>query len=100
MRCWTRVTSIGLRKPVRQILRAGDWTTEPGSGSILQVTAGRLFRRDRLGTRVRLARERLIGGASFCAAAGKRGAADAAHHHPRELAFVVIRTLGSAQYVG
>ena len=31
------------RRPVREVLRAGDGTAEPGAGSVLPVAAGRLL---------------------------------------------------------
>ena len=77
--------------PVSRVLRAGHGTTEPGAGSVLPVAAGRLLRRDRLGTRDRVARDRLVGGPQFCAAGGGRGGArsfddfaDAAPDRPRD----------------
>src|ERR1035437_1969908 len=77
------------RRQVHQVLRAGDGTAEPRARSVLPVAAGRLLRWDRLGTRDWLARDRLVGGPQFSAAAGGPAApgsfddfSDAARHRP------------------
>src|SRR2546422_7032201 len=63
------------RKEMSALLRARHGATQPGARSLLPLAADRVFRRPRLGTRHRVARDGLVGCRRFPAPGGGRSAA-------------------------
>ena len=56
------------RRPVPRVLRAGHGPTELGAWPVFSAATGGLLRGHRFGTRDRVARDRLVGGAQLSAA--------------------------------